>query len=248
MSHVSTAPDGRRLLLRLESIADLTAEERQAVLDLPLVVRSYDAGSDIVRDHDRPHECCLLLEGYAIRHKLLPDGRRQIMAFHIPGDIPDLESLHLHILDNSVGALTPVRAAFIPHRAIREATQRHPGLLHAFWRQTLIDAAVFREWMIGMGRRTAHERIAHLICEMLLRLEAVGLAPEGTYLFPATQNELGDALGLSTVHVNRVLQDLRKQELITWVRSVVTVLKRDALMDLCAFDPTYLHQDHGTER
>ncbi|WP_084698542.1 Crp/Fnr family transcriptional regulator [Muricoccus aerilatus] len=243
-SYTEHPPERLHLVHKLRSITDLTAEERQALMDLPMTVRSYARGQDIVREGDIPSECCLILDGFASRYKLLPDGRRQIMAFHTPGDMPDLQSLHIRVMDHSVAAMMPTKAAFIPHKSIRELTGRFPGLLHAFWRDTLIDAAIFREWMIGIGRRDAHERIAHLICEMLLRFRGVDLAPEDTFKIPATQNDMADALGLSNVHVNRVLMDLRRDGLITWTNHTVSILKWEELQVRGLFDATYLHQVH----
>jgi CRP-like cAMP-binding protein len=243
-SYTEHPPERHRLVRKLESITDLTADERQALLDLPMTVRTYVRGQDIVREGDIPGECCLILDGFTSRYKLLPDGRRQIMAFHTPGDLPDLHSLHIRVMDHSLSAMMPTSAAFIPHWSMRDLTERFPGLLHAFWRDTLIDAAIFREWMIGIGRRTAHERIAHLICEMLLRLRAVDLAPNDTFKLPTIQADIADALGLSNVHVNRVLQDLRRDGLITWSNYTVSVLKWEELQSLALFDATYLHQIH----
>jgi len=238
-------PPERHLLVRkLQSITDLTAEERDALLDLPMAVRGYSRGEDIVREGDVPSECCLILDGFGFRYKLLLDGRRQIMAFHTPGDMLDLQSLHIKTMDHSVAAMMPTRVAFIPHVSLRVLTARFPGLLHTFWRDTLIDAAIFREWLIGVGRRTAHERIAHLICEMLLRFRGVGLAPDDTFKIPATQGDIADALGLSTVHVNRVLQDLRRDKLIAWSNYTVSILKWEELQRQGLFDATYLHQAH----
>ena len=242
MGHTECPSERHLLVQKLESIAPLTTEERQALLDLPMTVWSYVRGQDIVRDGDRPGECSLILEGFACRYKLLPDGRRQIMAFHTPGDMPDLQSLHIEVMDHAVGAMMPTRAAFIPHTSLRALTGRYPGLVHAFWRDTLVDAAVFREWLVAVGRRDAHERIARLVCEMLLRFKAVGLASENVFEFPATQADLADALGLSNVHVNRVLQDLRRDGLITWTRTTVTILRWKELQDRGLFDDTYLHQ------
>ncbi|TPG52518.1 Crp/Fnr family transcriptional regulator [Roseomonas nepalensis] len=242
--HSDRPPERHRLVRKLQSITDLTAEERQALLDLPMTVRSYARGEDIVREGDTPSECCLVLEGFACRYKLLPDGRRQIMAFHTPGDMPDLQSLHIGVMDHSVAAMMPTQAAFIPHTSMRDLTHAYPGLLHAFWRDTLIDAAIFREWLIGVGRRDGHERIAHLICEMLLRFRGVDLAPNDTFKMPVTQADIGDALGLSHVHVNRVLQDLRRDGLITWTNSVVSILDWEKLQKRALFDATYLHQVH----
>jgi CRP-like cAMP-binding protein len=239
---IERPPERYHLVRKLESIAPLTADERQALLNLPMAVRSYARGEDIVRDGDHPGECCLILDGFACRYKLLPDGRRQIMAFHTPGDMPDLQSLHIGVMDHSVAAMMPTRVALIPHRSMRDLTQTYPGLQHALWRDTLVDAAIFREWLLAIGRRTAHERIARLICEMLLRFRGVGLAPDDTFKMPATQADVADALGLSNVHVNRVLQDLRRDGLITWTNFSVTVLKWDELQALGLFDAAYLHQ------
>jgi CRP-like cAMP-binding protein len=229
------------LLWKLDSIADLSNEEKQALLDLPLTVKVFEADSDIVRDGDRPTECCLVLSGFVCRYKLLPEGRRQIMGFYIPGDTPDLQSLHLNVMDYSISALVTSSIALIPHESLRSCLERHPGLAAAFWRDTLIDAAMFREWMIGMGRRSAYQRIAHLLCELHVRLKAVGLTRDSGYELPVTQSELGDALGLSTVHVNRVLQDLRNEGLIVLHGGTLYIPDWEALQAAGDFDPTYLH-------
>jgi CRP-like cAMP-binding protein len=233
----------RRLIRKLESIADLSAEEKKALLGLPLTIKSLPADTDIIREGSRPSECSLLIEGLACRYKITPEGKRQIMSFHIPGDIPDLQSLHLRVMDHSLGTLTSSKVGFIPHEAIRGLARRHPGIGDAFWRDTLIDAAGFRERMVGIGRRTAYQRIAHLLCEMLVRFEAIGLADEHTYELPITQAELGDALGLSTVHVNRVLQDLRKDGLIVLRGGLLSAPDWEGLKQAGEFDPTYLHLD-----
>jgi CRP-like cAMP-binding protein len=172
----------------------------------------------------------------------LERGGTITVAAECRGDMPDLQSLHIKVMDHSVAAMMPTRAAFILHRSMRDLTQTYPGLLHAFWRDTLVDAAIFREWLAAIGRRTAHERIARLICEMLLRFRGVDLAPNDTFKMPATQADVADALGLSNVHVNRVLQDLRRDELITWTNYTVSVLKWDELQALGLFDAGYLHQ------
>ncbi|WP_262028794.1 Crp/Fnr family transcriptional regulator [Microvirga sp. Mcv34] len=229
------------LLWKLDSIVSLSDEERQALLDLPMAVKVMEADSDIVRDGDRPSECCLVLSGFVCRYKVLSDGRRQIMGFYIPGDIPDLQSLHLHVMDHSVGTLVTSSLALIPHESLRRVLAQYPGLAAAFWRDTLIDAAMFREWMVGMGRRSAYQRIAHLLCELQVRLKAVGLAGEDGYELPVTQNELGDALGLSTVHVNRVLQDLRSEGLIVLRGGSLHIPDWKALQLAGDFDPGYLH-------
>lgn len=233
--------DHNSLIRKLETIVDLSAEEKEAVLGLPFTVKTVGEDQDLVRDGDRPNECCVLIEGFACRYKLLPDGKRQIMSFHIPGDIPDLQSLHLKVMDHSLGTLVRSKVAFIHHDVIRDLTRSYPRIAEALWRDTLIDAAVFREWMIGMGRRSAYTRIAHLLCELLVRLRAVGLANGHDIEMPITQAELGDSLGLSTVHVNRVLQELRGNGLITLRGRFLSVQDWPGLKEAGEFDPTYLH-------
>src|SRR4051812_44308961 len=139
------------LIRRLESIAPVSVDERRAITALPILVRELKADADIVRDHDRPSQCCAILEGFACRYKVLPEGRRQIMSFHIPGDIPDLQSLHLEIMDHSLATVVPTKVAFIPHEAVRTFLRAHPRIADIFWRETLIDAAVFREWVVNVG-------------------------------------------------------------------------------------------------
>jgi CRP-like cAMP-binding protein len=237
---LAALPERSRLIRKLQSIAHLSEEEQQALLNLPVTVKNVAADQDIVRDKDRPNQCCLLLEGFVARYKLLDGGKRQIMAFHTPGDIPDLQSLHLKVMDHSIGTLVSSKLAFIPHASIRALIRRHPILGDALWRDTLVDAAIFREWMVGLGRREAYARVAHLMCELLVRFKAVGLATDHAYELPLTQAELGDALGLSTVHVNRVLQELRRDDLILLRNRYLVIQDWDRLKEAGEFDPTYL--------
>lgn len=229
------------LIRKLESIACLSEEERQAITRLPVSTRSLGSHQDIVREKDRPSQCCLLLEGWACRYQVLSGGNRQIFSFHIPGDIPDLQSLHLQVMDHGVCTLTSAIVAFIPHEALLDLTAAFPGIAAVLWRDTLVDGAVFRQWMTGMGRRSACQAIAHLFCELYVKLEQIGLARDHAYRLPLTQSELGDALGLSNVHVNRVLRDLRNWEWITLVGGRLQINKWQELAGLCEFDPAYLH-------
>ena len=143
---------------------------------MPANVKVFETDTAIVRDGDRPSDCALILSGFVCRYKILPDGRRQIMGFYIPGDIPDLQSLHLHVLDNSLGTLVKSSIALIPHQSLRDMLRRYPNLSDILWRDTLIDAAIFREWMIGLGRRSAYQRMAHLLCELHVRMKALALS------------------------------------------------------------------------
>jgi CRP-like cAMP-binding protein len=168
-------------------------------------------------------------------------GKRQIVAFHIAGDIPDLQSAQLDVLDTSLGTLTPATVAFVRHEAINAVCERHFRIARALWRQTLIDAAIFREWVVNVGRREALNALAHVMCEFVLRMRSMGLAQGDECELPQTQAELGDALGISTVHVNRTLQELRAAGLIRLQGARLTVLDWEGLKEVGEFDPTYLH-------
>lgn len=211
-------------------------------------LRSLAADTDIVREGDRPKECCLIVDGFACRYQTTEAGKRQILSFHIPGDIPDLQSLFLEVIDDSLGTLVPTTAAFISHRALSGLLRERPGLVGVFWRDTLVDAAIFRRWILNVGRREAYERTAHLFCELVTRLQTVGLADDRTIELPVTQAELGDALGISTVHVNRSLQALRSDELITLRGGTLIINDWERLVQVAEFDPTYLHLSSAAKR
>jgi CRP-like cAMP-binding protein len=228
---------------KLESITDLSIEERDALSRLPLIIKEIRAGEDIVRYGGRPSHCCLLIEGFIYRYKLIGEGRRQIFSFHTPGDIPDLQSLHLKVLDHSLATLTMAKVALIQHDHLRNLNFRFPGIGNALWRDTLIDGSIFREWMAGIGQRSALSRIAHLFCEIYFRLNAVGLADGHSIPFPVTQEQIGDSLGLSTVHVNRSLQKLRSSGLITLRGGTLAIEDWPGLQKVAEFDPIYLHQE-----
>jgi CRP-like cAMP-binding protein len=232
-----------KLIRKLESIATLTDEERRAIESLPVKVRHLDARQDIVRDGDHPAHCCLVLDGWTCRYKLLSEGKRQIFSFHVAGDIPDLQSLHIHTMDHSLATVTKATVAFIPHESMRELTAGHPNIAALLWRDTLIDAGIFRAWMVGMGRRSAYEQVAHLFCEMYLKLQAVGLAEGYRCPMPITQVDMADALGLTSVHVNRVLKEMRGKALITLRSNTLVIEAWDELLRAAEFDPTYLHLD-----
>jgi CRP-like cAMP-binding protein len=230
-----------KLIRKLESIATLSDEDFRIIESLPSRTRTLKAGQDIFHEGDQPSQCCLILEGWTCRYRLLDGGRRQIFSFHIPGDLPDLQSLHLHTLDHSLGTMTDATVAFVPHENIRDLMLRFPRLGALLWRDTLIDAAIFREWMVGMGRKSAYGRIGHLFCEMYAKLEAVGLASDHRCAFPVKQIDIADSLGLTNVHVNRVLQDMRAKGLITFRNGTLVVHEWNELVRTAEFDPAYLH-------
>jgi CRP-like cAMP-binding protein len=234
-------PAIKPLIRKLEIIVSLDENERAALLNLPLQLTNLRADQDIVREGDRPSRSCALLEGFACTFKVTAEGKRQITAFYIPGDIPDLQSLHLEVLDSSLGTLTPCQVGFIQHEALHDLCDRHPRIARALWRETLIDASIFREWTVNVGRREAYARIAHILCELMARLKVMGLAKDHTCEIPITQGEFADATGLSNVHVNRVLQELRRDGLITLKGNTLVALDWDQLRLAGDFDPTYLH-------
>jgi CRP-like cAMP-binding protein len=233
------------MIRKLESIFPLSDQEKQALQNLPVQRQVLKADQDIVRIGDSPSRCCLLVEGYACVYKMTVEGRRQIVAFHVPGDMPDLQSLHLKVLDNSLVTVTPCIVGFIQHDDVRRVCERYPRITAALWRETLVDASIYREWVLNVGRRDAFSRMAHLLCEMRLKLQAVGLAKDDTFDLPFTQSELADAIGTSNVHVNRVLQELRAKDLIRSKGTQVTIPDWEKLKEVAGFDPLYLHVGQG---
>ena len=175
------------------------------------------------------------------RYKQVETGKRQIVSIHIPGDLPDVQTMQLNVMDHALGTLTPSVVALIPHRALHGLATEFPNLAMALWRDTLIDAAMLREWIVNVGCRPGPQRIAHLFCELFYRMRAVGLAQRDGCEMPLTQALIGDATGLSSVHVNRMMQDLRGRGLIATKSKFLQIRDWQCLQDFAGFDPTYLH-------
>ena len=202
----------------------------------------YPRRACIVPAHDRQTSSRLLLSGWVARERLVEDGRRQISQIHVPGDFVDLHSFLLKRLDHDVVALTPCRIAEVSHDRLKALTETEPHLTRLLWLTTLIDAATHREWLAGMGRMSAFAQLAHLVCEIYHRLTLVGLADDLHFDLPLTQEELGDVCGLTSVHVNRVLQELRASDLLTWASKRVVIHDWQRLQDAGQFDATYLNE------
>jgi len=183
----------------------------------------------------------MVVEGFLCSYKMLPDGERQILSFHVPGEIPDLQSLFLEKMDHALTTIAPSTIAFIPHEAVNVLLEQHFRIARILWREMLIDAAISREWIVNTGSRDAYARISHLLCELFYKLQAVGLTKGTSFNCPITQTEVADATGLSTVHVNRSVQELRGNRLIEWERGTCTILDLQALEDAAMFDLDYLH-------
>jgi CRP-like cAMP-binding protein len=229
-----------RLVENLARHGPLTPEDREAVLGLPAASRRFGPTDDLIVEGDSPAQCRVLISGQAFAHRTLPDGRRQIMSFHVPGDICDLEGVLL-TMDHAVTALSSCEVGFIPHAVLEALMHERPRVMRALWRISLIDTAISREWMFGIGRRSARARVAHLFCEVFLRMRAAGLVEKNRCRFPVTQTHLSDALGLSVVHTNRVLQELRGEGLIAFRGGELVVLNWPGLQVAGEFDPDYLH-------
>jgi CRP-like cAMP-binding protein len=232
MTGLNHGADTHAILRKVSSIAlfTLSDEERAALIALPMQEAQFDAYQDIVREGDRPSRCFAVLDGFTATYKTTLTGKRQVAAYHVPGDVPDIQSLHLKVLDNSISAIGPCKIGFIQHDAMRALFLAHPRIGDAFWRVTLIDAALYREWILNIGRREAYSRTAHLFCELITRMEAVGLAADRTC-----------ALGITAVHVNRTLGDLRDAGLVTLRSRRLKVLDWEGLTAVAEFDPSYLH-------
>lgn len=231
------------LVRKLSHGAELTDEDRARLLHVCSHTRQVGPRQDIIQEGDRPDEVHLVLSGFACRYKLLKDGRRSIMALLVPGDFCDLHVAILGQMDHSIATLSPCTLVDIPRRVILDLTLNRPRIAHAMLWATLVDEGILREWLVNMGLREADRRMAHLFCELLLRLRAVDLADERSYELPLTQNDLSDLLAMSEVHVNRTLQVLRGDGLITFRKQRLTIPDVERLKRFAEFTPNYLHLD-----
>lgn len=205
-------------------------------------VRAFERRRDIIEEGERPDDVHLVIEGWAARYKLLPNGDQPIMAFLIPGDICGLHVTLLDQMDHSIEAISPCQVAFIPRDVISNILGRSERLTRALWWSPPLDEPILREWLVTVGHRRVDRRLAHLFCEMPLRSKAVGLTDDDSFELPLTQDEFGDTTGLFTVHTHRMMNDLRGQGLFTHRSGRLIVHDLDGLMAFAEFDPNYLHQ------
>jgi CRP-like cAMP-binding protein len=228
-------------ILKLEHGAELSNEDRKALGEAIGGARQFRPREDLIREGDRPDNVHVILEGFCCRYKVVPDGGRQIVAYLIPGDFCDWNVPILGEMDHNIGALTTCKVAALPHRAVEALTAKHPTIARALWWATLVDEGILREWLVGIGRRPADKRLAHLFCELLLRLQIVGHATHDSFELRITQAQLADTLGITEVHVNRTFQQLRADGLITRKGHAVTINDVDRLKAFADFNPNYLH-------
>ena len=232
------------LALRLEAFTRLSQDDRVALAKLSKVSRTVAPRRDLIREGERPQYVHLMVDGWACRYKTLPDGRRQVVAFFVPGDFCDLNVYVLKEMDHSIGAITRLSVADISRDDMDNLTSNYPRITQALWWEELVTNSIQREWTLNIGQRTAYERIAHLIAEMFLRLKSVKLTQGDSCDFPITQTDIADATGLTAVHVNRTLQELRRDGLIILERKRLQIPDLRRLMDAAMFNPNYLHLDH----
>jgi CRP-like cAMP-binding protein len=237
----TTQPTLAPMVRKLQLWHPLSEADRRAVLDLPFVERELDAGQYIVWEGDRPQNACLLLSGFAYRHKLAGDGGRQILAIHMKGDLVDLQNSLLGIADHNVQMLSAGRVAMIPVEDMRDIAFACPAVGMAMWYETLVEGAIFREWIVNIGRRDALTRIAHLLCEISLRLDVAELGHQTEYELPISQEQLADAVSLTSVHVNRKLMELESGGLIKRTKRMIEVNDWPALARVGDFQSRYLH-------
>lgn len=232
-----------RMVRKLDQRAKLDDADRKALLELPFKSRVVQPHQYIVREGMECDESCLIVGGFAYRQKVTVEGSRQILSVHMAGDFVDLESALLRRSDYSIQALTVCELGVVPTRAIRAMMLRHPNVAQAMWVDTLIDASIFREWLLNVGQRDARARLAHLFCEFSRRLETAGLSQDGRYELPMTQEQLADATGMTSVHVNRTMKALEREGLIEREKRFVRIPNWEQLRDVAGFSELYLHLD-----
>jgi len=242
---MTVPPTLDRVVRRLETRVRLDPEDRAAIHALPIQNRTMDPAAYMVREGEKVEHCILLLTGFAYRHKITGDGQRQIMAVHMPGEFLDLQNSLLEVADHNVQALTRCEVASVPVSALRKLSGDRPRVGQAMWIDTLVDAAIFREWIVNVGRRDSISRLSHLLCEIALRLEEAGLAVDHRYELPMTQEQLADCTGLTPVHVNRVLKELGRMGLINRDKRSVEIVEWDRLQQIGDFNTRYLHFEAG---
>lgn len=232
-----------RLVLKLERRDSVSDDEKRVLERAVARIDNYAARTDVIVEGVPQTESRLQLDGVTCRYKAMRDGRRQIMEINLAGDFVDLHSFTLKKLDHNVGSITRAAFAIVPHAALQEITETEPHLARLLWLMTMLDAAIHREWVVSAGRRSAIGQIANLFCELFIRAEVVGLTEGNCYPLPITQEDMADVCGLTPVHVNRTLQELRASGSVEWQRGIVTIKDWQALQNIAEFDPDYLFLD-----
>lgn len=229
------------LAAKLERHSDLSSSDRDMLRALPVRVRNLEADEDLIRQHDTPTVSAVVLQGVVARYHTLSTGRRQYLTLHIPGDWPDAQTLFLESMDHGVCAIGQAVVGLIQHEQLLALFERYPAIGFAVWRETLIDAAMFREAITNNGSRSTKARMAHFFCEIFFRARAADLVRNGQFTLPLRQEQIGETLGMALVSVNRTLRDLRNTGLMDFRNRILTVPDFEGLAQLGDFDPAYLH-------
>jgi CRP-like cAMP-binding protein len=237
----SGQPQLQRFLDRLTRRSILSAAEQQAILQLPGHAERHVANHDIVELGQYVDHACFLMAGFIGRFSQNADGVRQITAIYVPGDMPDLYSVVQPNCTSGLQALSTTKVIRVPHRALRAAASQYPAVAEAFWRDCVVDAGIHVEWVTNVGRRDARSRVSHLFCELAERLGVKTVSNQRVFALDLTQSQLSDATGMSLVHANRVLRDLREMEVLEFRERKVRVSDWNKLVSIADFDPTYLH-------
>lgn len=235
-----------KLLLKLRERDRLSQPEEAALRAVISDVVEVPAKQTISRRGEPVDKSILLISGMMCRYKDLRNGQRQITALHVPGDFLDLHGFTLKRLDHDIMSLCPSRIAYAPHDKLTEITADFPHLTRLLWFSTNLDAAMHREWELSLGQRSGVARAAHLFCELYERLKIVGMVQGNEFDLPINQTELGECLGLTVVHTNRVLRELRQQGLARFSRGRVVIDDMEGLRSAAEFDPLYLYLENAT--
>ena len=230
-----------QLVANLELRSPLSNSDREAILALPYTLKSLAPGSYAVREGEPPSGCGVLVSGFAYRQKLTGDGGRQILSIHIPGEALDFQNIFLNVADHSVQMLTRGHLAVVPRADIQAIARHSASIGHAILVSTLVESSIFREWILNVGRRDAKSRLAHVLCELAVRLDTHGLTDHMGYHLPMTQAELADALGLTPVHLNRVIRSLESDGLINRSKREISFPDWERMRDIADFNDRYLH-------
>jgi CRP-like cAMP-binding protein len=228
-------------IAKIEARAALSDEDREALRALPQKLVRTAARTRIVEEGERPTHCCMVLEGIAYRSKIALGERRQIISFHVPGDMVDLHTILFEVADHRIETVRHCAAVLVPQEAILRLVAERPAIGRALWYETLVDASIQREALLNIGRRDARGRTAHLLCELAIRLQHAGLVTDGAFPLPLTQAELADALSLTPIHINRMIAGFRQEGLIAMDNRAISILDWAALKAIGEFDPAYLH-------
>ena len=232
---------GETLAGHLALIGELPEDDREALIALDAEVRDVKRLDDIIRAGDHPTNVVIVLDGFLYRHTLGPNGARQIHSFYLPTDAPCLETLYIDYMDNNLGAVVHSEVGLISHDQLYRLIDERPEIRKLLWRQTLVQAAIFRAWLARNSNMPAHASLAHLFCELFTRAKAAGLTTDDSCALPLTQELVADALGLTPVHTNRTLQALRETGAVEWRSGRLTVKNWSKLSEMARFDPQYLH-------